>query len=107
MNKEELKITQQDKLLLQEMRENCLKADVYDDEKRLLKANAITKFLHLPQENKELKEIIDEVREYMEKNTEFEHDGDEYGYTEWVNIKPQNIVFINELLQILDKVKGE
>ena len=53
------------------------------------------------------KEVIEEVREYIDNNTEFEHDGDDYGYTEWVNIKPQNIVFINELLQILDKVKGE
>lgn len=51
------------------------------------------------------KEVIEEVREYIDNNTEFEHDGDEYGYTEWVNIKPQNIVFINELLQILDKAK--
>ena len=54
---------------------------------------------------KQLKEVIEEVREYVDNNTEFEHDGDDYGYTEWVNIKPQNIVFINELLQILDKVK--
>ena len=51
------------------------------------------------------KEVIEEVREYIDNNTEFEHDGDDYGYTEWVNIKPQNIVFINELLQILDKIK--
>lgn len=51
------------------------------------------------------KEVIEEVREYVDNNTEFEHDGDDYGYTEWVNIKPQNIVFINELLQILDKIK--
>ena len=51
------------------------------------------------------KEVIEEVREYIDNNTELEHDGDDYGYTEWVNIKPQNIVFINELLQILDKVK--
>ena len=58
-------------------------------------------------ENKiqQYKEVIEEVREYINNNTEFEHDGDEYGYTEWVNIKPQNIVFINELLQILDKAK--
>ena len=51
------------------------------------------------------KEVIEEVREYIDNNTEFEHDGDDYGYTEWVNIKPQNIVFINELLEILDKSK--
>ena len=56
-------------------------------------------------ENRLLKEVIEEVREYIDNNTEFEHDGDEYGYTEWVNIKPQNIVFIDELLQILDKAK--
>ena len=59
----------------------------------------------LEQENKQLKEVIEEVREYIDNNTEFEHDGDDYGYTEWVNIKPQNIVFINELLEILDKSK--
>ena len=59
----------------------------------------------LQQENKQLKEVIEEVREYIDENTELEHDGDEYGYTEWINIKPQNIVFINELLQILDKAK--
>ena len=51
------------------------------------------------------KEVIEEVREYIDTNTKFEHDGDDYGYTEWVNIKPQNIVFINELLEILDKSK--
>lgn len=59
----------------------------------------------IEKENKQLKEVIKEVREYINNNTEFEHDGDDYGYTEWVNIKPQNIVFINELLQILDKAK--
>ena len=58
---------------------------------------------NLQQQLDEYKEIIEEVREYIDNNTEFEHDGDDYGYTEWVNIKPQNIVFINELLQILDK----
>lgn len=58
-------------------------------------------------ERDKYKEVIEEVREYIDENTELEHDGDEYGYTEWVNIKPQNIVFINELLQILDKAKGE
>ena len=51
------------------------------------------------------KKVIEEAREYIDNNTELEHDGDDYGYTEWVNIKPQNIVFINELSQILDKVK--
>ena len=61
MNKEELIITNEDVELLKEMKNNCLKADVFHDEKRLLKANAITKFLMLQQENKELKEYIKEL----------------------------------------------
>ena len=54
MNIEELKITNEDINLLKEMKENCLKASVYKDEKRLLKANAITKFLVEHQEKQEL-----------------------------------------------------
>lgn len=45
MNKE-LIVTSEDIELLKEMKDNCLKSDVYDDEKRLLKANAITKVLY-------------------------------------------------------------
>lgn len=107
MNKEELKITQQDKLLLQEMKENCLKADVYDDEKRLLKANAITKFLYLPQENKELKEIIEEVREWLKYKAEaldkFDIPKRKETGAFWFSTRGE----IDNLLQILDKVKGE
>ena len=55
---EELKITNEDIELLKEMKENCLKADVYDDEKRLLKANAITKFLKLQNNWNELKKWL-------------------------------------------------
>lgn len=42
------------------MKENCLKAGVYEDEKRLLKANAITKFLILQNNWNELKKMIEE-----------------------------------------------
>ena len=86
---------------------NCSKAKMiekYIDE--LEESSALSElWCKSQQENKQLKEIIKEIREYINKNTEFEHDGDDYGYTEWVNIIPQNIEFINELLQILDKVK--
>ena len=58
MTREELIITNEDVELLKEMKNNCLKADAFNDEKRLLKANAITKFLMLQQENKELQEKI-------------------------------------------------
>ena len=55
----ELIITNEDINLLKEMKDNCLKASIYEDEKRLLKANAITKFLVEHEENKQLKEKLD------------------------------------------------
>lgn len=60
MNKE-LIITKEDIELLKEMKENCLKSSVYDDEKRLSKANAITKFLNLLDTDKKQKEVIDKA----------------------------------------------
>lgn len=75
MNKE-LIITKEDIELLKEMKENCLKSSVYDDEKRLLKANAITKFLNLLDTSKKQKEVIDkavndiqEIIDKVNKNT--------------------------------------
>ena len=56
----ELTITKEDIELLREMKNNCLKASVYDDEKRFLKANAITKFLV---EHEEKQELIDYLKE--------------------------------------------
>jgi len=57
----ELIITKEDVELLKEMKENCLKSSVYDDEKRLLKANAITKFLNLLDTYKKQQEVIDKA----------------------------------------------
>lgn len=70
MNKE-LIITKEDIELLKEMKENCLKSGVYDDEKRLLKANAITKFINLLDTDKKQKEVIDKALEYCDNNAEF------------------------------------
>lgn len=50
MNREEIEA-------LVEMKRNCLNASVYDDEKRLIKANAITRALML-------QERIDKAIEY-------------------------------------------
>ncbi len=61
--KKELIITKEDIELLKEMKENCLKSSVYDDEKRLSKANAITKFLNLLDTNKNQKKVIDKLIE--------------------------------------------
>ena len=71
----ELKITNEDIKLLKEMKDNCLKLSVYEDEKRLLKANAITKFLIEHEEQQELidylkkreSELKENVRTYEKK----------------------------------------
>lgn len=55
MSKEKIEISAEDIDLLKEMKNNCLNSDVYDDEKRLLKSNAITKFLNLQKEYEMLK----------------------------------------------------
>lgn len=68
MNKE-LIVTSEDIELLKEMKDNCLKSDVYDDEKRLLKANAITKVLY---EN-----FIEAIENVLEKMEELESVKDE------------------------------
>ena len=129
MNKE-LIITNEDIELLKEMKNNCLKADVFNDEKRLLKANAITKFLLLQQENQKLKEqldkatrvaiseqrwaskcedrcinyqfVLNEIREYINKFPCIH-----YASGEKVDGKRLSgkLIPTDDLLQILDKVK--
>ena len=87
MNKEVI-VTSEDIELLKEMKHNSLKSDVYDDEKRLLKANAITKVLNeneklhsyktlyqsLKKQNDELKEDISfclkSIKQEMEMSTD-------------------------------------
>lgn len=78
--KKELIITKEDIKLLKEMKENCLKSSVYDDEKRLLKANAITKFLNLLDTNKNQKEVIDKAIEYIKENmySYYDNNGEKY-----------------------------
>ena len=74
MNKE-LIVTIEDIELLKEMKNNCLKADVYEDEKRLLKANAITKVLyeneklhHYKTLYQSLKKQKEELRSWLEED---------------------------------------
>lgn len=64
----ELKITNEDIKLLKEMKDNCLKLSVYEDEKRLLKANAITKFLIEHEEKQELIDYLKEQIHYIKTN---------------------------------------
>ena len=67
----ELIIKNEDIELLIEMKNNCLKSDIYNDEKRLLKANAITKFLLLLQENQQLHNKIGKAIRYIKKNKHY------------------------------------
>ena len=64
----ELEITKEDIELLKEMKDNCLKKNVYDDEKRLLKANAITKFLVEHEKKQELIDYLKEEIHYIKTN---------------------------------------
>ena len=83
----ELTITKEDIELLKEMKNNCLKASVYDDEKRLLKANAITKFLVEHEEKQELKKQLEEWEQYLINAKEMlnlqGHDGN-YNYDNYM-----------------------
>ena len=100
MNKE-LTITIEDIELLKEMKNNCLKADVYNDEKRLLKANAITKFLMLQQQNKELKNKIDKAIKELDRIITF-CENDSQGSYDICNIAIRNYKNIKGLLKDSD-----
>ena len=100
MNKEELTITNEDIELLKEMKNNCLKADVYNDEKRLLKANAITKFLMLQQENKELHNKIDKYKN-LEQSLTFIKNRVKQGMTQ-ENVNKCAINLVNSYLKDSD-----
>ena len=96
---EELKITNEDINLLNEMKENCLKASVYKDEKRLLKANAITKFLVEHQEKQELIEFLKEEQDRLARECSYIYE-DSLGRTRLVS---EDIY--NEVSKILSKIE--
>lgn len=78
-------MSEEEKQALIEMKQNCLNASVYDDEKRLLKANAITMALmtieDLKYDNKLLKDKINKAVEYIENNSLYDEEYD-YNYEE-------------------------
>lgn len=100
--KKELIITKEDIKLLKEMKENCLKSSVYDDEKRLLKANAITKFLNLLDTNKKQKEVIDKAINFI-KNGDLLYLANKNSIVYRNNIEIRAVADrLNDLLQILE-----
>lgn len=49
------------------------------------------------------KSRIEKANEFIIENTELEHDGDDYGYMEWINIiNMDTMTFINNLSEILN-----
>ena len=51
--------------------------------------------------------IINTALEYIADNTHIEHDGDEYGYTEWMEVDIDLYEFITTLTEILEGKKVE
>lgn len=97
----ELKITNEDIKLLQEMKNNCLKSNVYQDKKRLLKANAITKFLV---EHEKKKKLIN----YLKKEQEKLATGYSRSYEDDLgNMRLVNEDIFNEVSKILSKIEKE
>lgn len=57
---------------------------------------------YLTKVNNEKENRINKAIEYIDKNTEFNHDGNEYGYMEWMDIiNVSTLEFIDDLKSIL------
>ena len=58
----------------------------------------------LQQKVEQLENIRKEAKEDINNHTELEHDGDDYGYMEWMNITEVSTQqFVDDLLNILNK----
>ena len=54
-------------------------------------------------EQEDYKSRCEKANEFINENTELEHDGDDYGYMEWINIiNMDTMTFINNLSDILN-----
>lgn len=54
-------------------------------------------------EQEDYKSRCEKANEFINENTELEHDGDDYGYMEWINIiNMDTMTFINKLSDILN-----
>lgn len=62
------------------------------------------KYDELQQEIEKLNNIIKELDDYIDEHTEFNHDGDDYGYMEWYDTKGVDLTtFISDIKDILRK----
>ena len=118
--KEALKITNEDIELLKEMKKNCLKSNVYEDDKRLLKANAISKFLICYEENLQLKEKVEfwhkNYQDVIKCNVEFNNENQQLKdyKNKWEALKlaiignfnkTQNTIYLDILANIIEPIE--
>lgn len=105
MNKE-LIVTSEDIELLKEMKDNCLKSDVYDDEKRLLKANAITKVLYENEKNKHYKTLYQSLKKQKEElRSWLKEDNDKIKVYDTKNDKAVELGIVLGLGMCVDKME--
>lgn len=64
--------------------------------------NLLVKNAELRVELETYKKIINTTINYVLNNTHIEHDGDDYGYTEWIEIDTDTTTFITTLKNILE-----
>ena len=102
MNKE-LIVTSEDIELLKEMKDNCLKADVYDDEKRLLKANAITKILYENEKLHHYKTLYQSLKRQKEELRSWLKEG--FSYDKGV-VDENFIEAIENVLEKMEELEG-
>lgn len=98
MNKE-LIVTSEDIELLKKMKDNCLKSDVYDDEKRLLKANAITKVLYENEKLHHYKTLYQSLKKQKEELRSWLKEGKR------VSIAHENMISVNFISLVLSKLE--
>ena len=61
------------------------------------------KVIDMTKSKEDYKSRIEKANEFIDENTELEHDGDDYGYMEWINIiNMDTMTFINNLSDILN-----
>ena len=59
--------------------------------------------LNQEEQLEDYKSRVEKANEFINENTELEHDGDDYGYMEWINIiNMDTMTFINNLSDILN-----
>ena len=72
-------------------------------ENEMLELNKVVNIANYVKDMTDYKSRCEKANEFINENTELEHDGDDYGYMEWINIiNMDTMTFINNLSDILN-----